>query len=459
MKQATKWARRVFGAAQLGDIRRTNRLVRVAAQAARTPAGKITEVFTEPAERQASYDLLESTAIGPEQVTEALAWSSARACGGHERVLVAIDGTSLSLTDRSQSKGFGHIGSISAGASGVKLMNALALTEAGTPIGIADQIWWTREERAPKGVYRKASDRESVHWRNAVTRIGTRFAQCAPDTKLHFLADREADAALLIHHLLEQGHEFTIRSNGTRKIEGSRGPAGVRAALRQRVPVAMMNVTIPAKGGRRERVAQLTIRAARFDVRMRDRHLHKMRRVPLTYIWAREAGGLDWLLVTNTDIRGGDDACDAVRRYTRRWRIEDFHRTWKSGLCNVEDSQLRSTGAIIKWATILAAVASRAEELRRRSRETPDELADAILSPDEIEALVALKTQIKRRNETVSREGLSMAKAIRWIADLGGYVGNKASGPPGAITIGRGLKHVEFAARLIAHLRTTGQMR
>ncbi len=49
--------------------------------------------------------------------------------------------------------------------------------------------------------------------------------------------------------------------------------------------------------------------------------------------------------------------------------------------------------------------------------------------------------------------------AVRWLAELGGYVGNKRSGPPGSITIGRGLERLEFAARLIERLRATRKMR
>lgn len=48
-----------------------------------------------------------------------------------------------------------------------------------------------------------------------------------------------------------------------------------------------------------------------------------------------------------------------MRGYTARWLVEEFHKTWKSGLCMVEDTQLRSAEAIDKWATLLATVAGR----------------------------------------------------------------------------------------------------
>ena len=53
----------------------------------------------------------------------------------------------------------------------------------------------------------------------------------------------------------------------------------------------------------------------------------------------------------------------------------------------------------------------------------------------------------------------TMVKAIRWIADLGGYVGNRGSGPPGATTIARGLERVDFAAALLLKLKSAGRLR
>jgi hypothetical protein len=462
MRNIREWAQSTFGGAALRDSRRTHRLVQMASQAARRPAGQVTRVFAESADRQAAYDFLEHEDIQPSALTAALGSSTARECEDLERVLVVLDGTSLTLTDRDERKGLGNIGPIRANARGLKVINALALRMDGTPIGVADQNWWTRRQRAPRKGYRRVHERESARWRECVEHISTHFESNAPHTKLHFLVDREGDAALLMRTIERAGHEFTIRSNGTRKVVGSLAPAGIRSSLAQRAPVAMMRVSLPKTAVRAAREAKLTVRAAQYAVRMRDHHVQDTRLVPLTFVWAREerrGEHIDWLLVTNTSITSSRDACDAVARYAKRWRIEDMHRTWKSGLCHVEATQLRSANAIIKWATILAAVASRAETLRHEARTSPDAPATTILSADEIDALILLKTKIKSRVETVSAEGLTVAKAVRWIADLGGYVGNNNSGKPGPATIARGLEQLIPAAFVIAQFRASGQIR
>jgi hypothetical protein len=51
-REARAWAYEEFGHAELGDTRRTMRLVRMAASLAERPGGKILDVFRSSAEQQ-----------------------------------------------------------------------------------------------------------------------------------------------------------------------------------------------------------------------------------------------------------------------------------------------------------------------------------------------------------------------------------------------------------------------
>jgi len=55
---AREWAYEEFGHADLGDSRRTARLVRMAASLEKKPGGKVLTVFRSNAEQQGAYDLL-----------------------------------------------------------------------------------------------------------------------------------------------------------------------------------------------------------------------------------------------------------------------------------------------------------------------------------------------------------------------------------------------------------------
>ncbi|HVW28761.1 MAG TPA: hypothetical protein VHC69_25520, partial [Polyangiaceae bacterium] len=64
----------------------------------------------------------------------------------------------------------------------------------------------------------------------------------------------------------------------------------------------------------------------------------------------------------------------------------------------------------------------------------------------------------KKRTETVVLNP-TLGQAVRWVADLGGYVGNRSSGPPGTTIIGRGLERVLMAAEIFGELRQAGKLR
>jgi hypothetical protein len=158
---------------------------------------------------------------------------------------------------------------------------------------------------------------------------------------------------------------------------------------------------------------------------------------------------LDWLLLTNTPITTAAEALSVVRGYTLRWRIEDFHKSWKSGGCNVEHTQLRSPNAVVRWATILAAVATRIERIKHLGRTQPDTPATSELTPLELRVLIVLKKKQKKRTETVPDGIPSIGQAMRWIAELGGYTGVSSGGPPGSITLARGYEKLVIAVQAV----------
>jgi len=447
-----RWSHESFSGAEFGDARRSRRFVRLMERVAGRPSGRITQVFSVGAERQAAYDFVEHDAIGSSLVIEAIGNACARDCAGQETVLIALDGTSLNLTDEQQRKGFGSIGARNMGGNGLKVMNTLAMQMDGTPMGVPTQRYWARGERVQEFRYRPIHARESAHFRHAVDEVAARFVQHAPRTRLHFVADREADGSELIRHLLKAGHDFTIRANGTRKIVRGNRWVAMQPSLRQMKPIGDVWLHIPARANCPAREARLWLRVARVCLVVRDRQKRNPALVTLSVVWAREQDQppsgykrVDWLLYTTTTVTSLRDAFSVLQRYSFRWRIEELHRTWKSGTCRVEDMQLRSREAAIKWASMLSAVAARVETLKHLSRTEPDQPASTELSDDEIRVLIILKREIKKRTEEISDDMPTVAQAVRWIADLGGYVAIKGNGPPGSVVLSRGLERLTWA--------------
>ncbi len=449
----------------LGDARRSARMGSMLNRLSRHPCGRVSEVFSNPAEQQGAYDFLEHSTVRAEAVQEVCSTATARRCRGESVVYGIIDGSSLAFPDPANEKGFGSVGTHRKGGRGLKLLNVLALDERGQTIGILTQDYWCRPNTSVKRSYRPLKTRESYRWHVALDRACATLAAEAPGTRVHMLGDREADASELLRHMLEKDCDFTVRANGTRhaKVGGHFVP--LMPQLKRQRPLATMTVEIPRKGGRPKRTAELEVRALRLEVRLRDSYARCLKSAPLTVVWARErrpprgVERLDWLLFT-TDALSPESAVQAVGRYTLRWRIEEFHKMLKSGGGCVEDSRLRSAQAVIKWATLHSIVASRAQRLRDLATTTPDAPATIDLTAEDIEALVLLKTQEKRKTETISSEGLTIARAVRWIGDLGGFAATGVSTKmPGPTVIGRGLERVQDAADVIRALRAAGKIR
>jgi hypothetical protein len=211
---------------------------------------------------------------------------------------------------------------------------------------------------------------------------------------------------------------------------------------------------------RKARSANMVVRACKVTLDVRDKRTSERSQIEVNVVQAIEDGTtpvgekpIQWTLLTNRPIEIIKDITDVIEGYSMRWRIEELHRTWKSGACSVEDNQLRSASAAIKWATILMAVAARIERIKQLSREKPDLPATDEFSPAEIKAAALLYFGKAGKAKVSAAATPTIADVTLWIAYLGGYTGKTSSGgPPGSITLSRGLESVRAAAQAIEAL-------
>lgn len=452
-----------FGDADLKDRRRSDRLVAMAAGVYERPSGLISEVFRLAADLHGAYDFVENDKVAPSSLIEALGRATARRSAGLPFVYVVVDGSSITLADHAKKKDFGTLGSGKRSSRGLKVMNALAVDPLGATLGLVAQEYWTRPKRKKKSSAKRASlrpeEKETKHW-IAVMEEASR--QCAAvGVKPHFIIDREGDAHDLLLTLKRIDASFTVRASWDRVVDSQgKDKQYLRATLAKSEPLGIETLKVPGSRKRQARNARLEIRAERLLIRLRCKRTKKNSWVEMTTVWLREVGTtpagekpLDWLLYTTVPVRSIEDARQVVRTYEKRWRIEDFHKTWKSGVCNIEKTQLRSANAVIKWATMLAGHAARVERLKHLSREQPEKPASEELTPDEIRLLVVLARAFKKRSERPPTTSLTMREATEWIARLGGYTGKSSGGPPGSITIGRGLEYLKQAVEVARILR------
>jgi hypothetical protein len=288
--------------------------------------------------------------------------------------------------------------------------------------------------------------------RNSIRRLAT------VDVHPWIIVDREGDNRDILVALDEMPCLYTIRATWDRRIGPHHDSPKLRKTLENAPICATARVEIPRSGSRAARTVSLDVRAANATVHFKAQQ-HPRGELNLFAVLIREKGkhgdkrdAIDWLLYTNVPIVTADDALKVVEAYRARWRIEEFHKTWKSGACNVETAQLRSFQAVAKWATLLSAVATRIERLKYLARTKPEAPISVELEPIEIEALL-IERKARERKNTKLPAMPTVAAATEWIAEMGGWMGLKTSGPPGSITIARGLQILAVYVRALNDVR------
>jgi hypothetical protein len=387
----------------------------------------------------------------------------ARRSASESLVFCAIDGTSLNLTEYGHSKGFGPVGSRAKGGRGLKVMNAMVLSAAGVPLGVSSQQYWTRAERHRRSHRDKLrpDEKETRHWLDAMKQTREVMAEHAPSTRCWFQLDREGDAWPMLKEAGLGEHWFTIRACRKRRVllpDG--GKAYLWPLLAQQPAKTTYVLEVRASGRRKARRANMIVRACKVTLDVRDKRTGERSQIDVNVVQAIERGTtpvgeapIQWTLLTNRPIEVIKDLTAVIAGYSMRWRIEELHRAWKSGACSVEDNQLRSTSAAIKWATILMGVAARIERIKQLSREKPDLPATDEFSPAEIKAAALLYFGKAAKTKVNPAASPTIADVTLWIAYLGGYTGKTSSGgPPGSIVLSRGLESVRAAAQAIEAL-------
>jgi len=322
-------------------------------------------------------------------------------CNDNETVRIVIDGSSLSMADQANSKELGSVGAHKFPTRGVKVVNVYAVDQRGVPVGLLEVNAWRRKKKKKKGGRfarrRDGKTEMAQHWCPALQTAVDRLKEARPNARAWIVGDRECDDARFLRLANSLG-TFTVRAAQNRLVEPQRGrKRKLFSVARAGRSYGTRIVEIPATPKRPARVATLEIRVATTKVLLplHDSGGHRDALL-LSVVYVREVGAvrgarLEWVLLTNAPVETKEQIDEVVASYRARWRIEDYHRAWKAGACDAEATQLRSLEGIMKWVTILGAVAARAERLKHLSRTTPDAPASVELSDAEIVALITAK--------------------------------------------------------------------
>jgi hypothetical protein len=461
------WAEEEFGTAQLGNKLRTDRLIVITAALLERPHGTVLKAIESPAEREGSYRWLENPNIDMEEVDAA----RARAClkrmdatGGD--VIIPIDQTSFSLPDRTGARDFGSVGNRFREVRGVQCLTALPLDSTGTPLGVLGQVFWARSETpGPARIRpnkkerdrRSPEEKESNYWTDMLSIVFQRLDRLQSSVRPWLQCDRGADFWAAFSLAEQYGYWITVRVYADRKIVLDDGKDSHLMPWMKALPKkATYKVVVPPRDGRPGRKAKLRLRWGHVHVSLGPTE-HTRRLVPLYFVYALEedpppgAEPLSWKLATSFPVKRRADALRVVGNYKLRWRIEELHRTLKSGACNLETSQLESFSAFCRWAMIHTSVAARIERLKFLSRTQPEAPATIEYSREEIDTAIILRHKHTTKNKPPYQPGdtPTVSELTYWIASMGGYMGSRTKPMPGTVPLTRGLERLTIAVEAL----------
>ena len=437
----------MFGSAELGDRRRTARLVTTFDQMRRHPGSTLPNKLASPPNLKALYRLLDRPEVTHEALMAPLRSYTLRniaACP--DAVLLLHDATELDYSERhSLAKHLGQIGS--GRGRGYICQNVLAVDpQTHSVLGLMDQILHCRDE-VPKNesltAHRARATRESLLWLK-----GTRHLP--RDPRLVDVADQGADTFEFLEHEYHSGRTFVVRACKTRIVQGGHDGNGPKHYLSNYVRALseLGRFTMDVQSQRND---DGSLRAARKDaefvvrggaVLVHPPHAkageHGDQPLPLYAVLITEvrppAGEepVEWLLLTNEPVKTFDDAWRVTGWYECRWIVEEYHKGIKTG-CGVEDLQFTAVERLQPAIALLSAVALTLLDLRDASRrnDASTRLATTVISHDYVAVLTAWRYGEMRLNVSVHDFYYALAR-------LGGHQNRKHDKRPGWLVLWRG---------------------
>jgi hypothetical protein len=432
----------IFGQAELGDRRRTTRLVKTFNMMQRHPGGTLPEKLPNPPDLRAFYRLCDADDVTHDAVIAAARQDTlARIAKSPGSVLVIHDATELDYTSiASLADGLGQIGT--GNKRGYICQNVLAVSDdTGEVLGLLDQILHCRDE-VPKNEtlteHRERETRESLLWPR-----GTEYLPA--DAKLIDVSDQGSDTFEFLEHEFKSGRRFIVRAHKTRTVYAGHQPVGPQLYLKEYAhslpELGRFTMDVQAQHGRQARKnAEFTVGGGAVLVcPPHAKHgYHGDDPLPLYMVQITEVAppagekAIDWTLLTNERVQTFADAWRAIGRYERRWIVEEYHKAQKTG-CQVEGMQFTTTARLQPAIAVLSVLAVTLLNLRDASRRPDAKMrrATTILAPDYVEVLSLWRYAEPRKDLTVHDFFYALAR-------LGGHQNRKSDHPPGWLVLWRG---------------------
>ncbi len=433
------FAQEHFAGAQLGDRRRSTRLVMLAEQLLTRPCGTLPNKLPDPYQLDAAYRFFRTDDVTPDAIQQPhRTRTRLQLEATDEVILIAHDGTELNFTGLDVP----DLGVLAGpGSRGFVAHNSLALTASGCVLGLLHQILFAPQKAPPrtttKSKRRHDPNKASVLWRDALAAIGPTPA----GKRWVHLADRAADVTEFLDYADEHRIEYVVRINHNRRVlVGDTNAAKLHDSLRNQPELGRRTQEIGAQAHRPGRVATVAVSVLSVSLVTPRQARGRERGVELPVVAIRVwevdpptgVEPLEWLLMTNVP---GTDVASVWERadwYAQRWTVEEYHKSLKTGL-GLEELQLTTKTGLQNAIAVLSVVAVGLVMLRELARE-----ASTAEQPVR-DWLPASWVSVLSRWRHCDEDALTTIREWMWaLARLGGHQNAQHLDPPGWLTLLRG---------------------
>ncbi|XXA09309.1 IS4 family transposase [Paraburkholderia sp. A3BS-1L] len=422
----------------LGDPRRDRRAKELLKRFASRPTASIPGACEGWAETMAAYRFLGNERIEWRDMMQPH-WDRTTARMGQLPVVLCIADTTELNFNGQDIEGAGPL-SYEAQV-GMYLHATYAVTPDREPLGVVNSWMWAREPREANG--KRGGVRESIRWIESYEIVAEQ-ARALPETRLVYVADREGDIAALMKRAQELGEpaDWLIRSQHNRALKDEEK---LWDKVHAGNVLGHISFVLPGRSGQKAREVRQELRSQRITLPGRAG-------ITLTCVEACEvdapvgATPVIWRLVTNREAADADALIELIDWYRARWEIEMYFNILKNA-CRVEALQLSQMERVEKALALYMVVSWRIARLMRVGRTCPELDASLFFAADEIHGAHVLSKKPRPKKPP------TLNQMIRMIASLGGFLGRKSDGEPGAKTLWIGMQRVMDAVITIQILR------
>ena len=445
--EETHWAIKEFKNLGINCGRTINRFIRTMITFSNKISESIAAASDNAAEAKAIYRLIDNNKVTEEVIlnTHRKATIQRIKESGEKIILSVQDTTTLNYSSHTKTEGLGDFGA-TPDSRGLIVHSALAVTTQGIAIGLLDQKIWTRDpaERGKRKDKRQKpiEEKESYKWLESMEKSQVDIPK---GIRLVHVGDREADVYEFYEHALANGQDFLIRVVQNRKTTED---IKLFDIVKTEQPAGTIIVNIPRDTRRNvpKRTATLELKYCRVKVLEPANTLKAFRKSPsvaLSILYVQEINApeglepIEWYLATSVDMTNADEAMERVNWYVHRWKIERFHYILKNG-CEIEELQARKAERLQKLILMYSIISVRILNITYLARQKPETLCTELMPEQEWKVLYCIANKTSMVPTTIP----TVKEIVSYLAKLGGFLGRKGDGEPGAKVIWKGLNEL-----------------